>query len=103
MLNKKVTKIQLEKVLTDWGQGRISSEQLQDWMVDNYDPTEIEVGPGEPELVQQAMNLVMNEYELAKIDTFVVTKYDLALKFINYGEGEFAEKAAKFLRLCFTD
>lgn len=101
-IHKAVKKGQLEKVLTYWGKRKLSSRKLQNWMIRNYNPALIEVGPGEPEMVQQAMNLIMNEYELARPESFVIEKYSLALDLLDCNEDEFADAAARFLRHAFT-
>lgn len=103
MTQQIITKAQLAKVLNDWGSGRLTSEQLQDWMIDQYDPTEVDIGPGESELVQEAMNVIMNEYEIGKIETFVVENYALALAFLSCNDNNFLDKRTQFLRKAFTD
>ena len=82
-----ITKIQLIEQLHLWGKEKISAEQFQEWMVTHYDPPEIEIGTGETEWVIEAMNIIMNEFELAKLDKFKPEGYQSALAFLESEEG----------------
>ncbi|WP_370980755.1 hypothetical protein [Agaribacterium sp. ZY112] len=103
MSTASISKTQLINTLKAWGNKEISTAELQDWMLDNYDPDEIKVGPGEPELVREAMNVVMNEYELAKPACILTEKYQLAIDFILCNEADFLNARTQFLRKAFTD
>ena len=98
-----IAKTELINILLDWGQGRISAADLQDWMVAHYDPDEIEVGPGEPQWTIEAMNIVMNEYELAKPIKYVRDNYTLATAFIHCSDGTFEIAKTRFIRQAFVD
>jgi len=98
-----ITKEQLLTELTAWHEGKISAEKLQDWMVTFYDPPEVEIGSGETEWVQEAMNVIMNEYELAKLDKFKPEGYKLALDFLNCTEDDFQQKRHHFIHDSFTN
>lgn len=103
MSQLKITKQQLVDVLTSWGQDAITTDQLQEWMLDHYDPDEVIIGEGESQVVQEAMNIVMNEYELAKQEKILRQQYQLALDFINSVEDDFLTKRSQFLRHAFKD
>ena len=98
-----ITKLQLITQINAWGKGSISSEQLQDWLVTHYDPPEVEIGLGESEWAQEAMNIVMNEYELAKIVKFRIENYQLAIAFIECNEVNFLVTRQQFLHNGFSD
>jgi len=98
-----ISKEQLISELSAWHEGKISAQQLQDWMVTFYDPPEVEIGPGESESVQEAMNIIMNEYELAKISKFKTTGYALAIAFLNSSEESFYQKRHSFIHDSFLD
>lgn len=98
-----ISKAQLISELGAWHEGKISAQQLQDWMITFYDPPEVEIGPGESEWVQEAMNVIMNEYELAKVSKFKTTGYALALAFLNSGEDDFYQKRHSFIHDAFLD
>tara|TARA_B100000809_G_scaffold55214_1_gene51015 strand:+ start:1851 stop:2297 length:447 start_codon:yes stop_codon:yes gene_type:complete len=98
-----IVKTELTKILQDWGQGRMSATDLQDWMVTHYDPGEIEVGPGESKWTVAAMNIVMNEYEIAKPIKYLQENYTLATAFIHCSEGAFEAAKTRFIRQAFVD
>ena len=99
----KISKAQLVAVVTDWGQGRLSTDGLQQWMLDHYDPDEVTIGEGEPEVVQEAMHIVMNEYELAKPDKILPAGHALALQFIDCDDSSFLQRRRQFLKEAFCD
>lgn len=103
MTKPNITKQQLLDVLKSWGDKKITSDQLQDWMVTNYDPDDFDIGLGEPEWTVEAMNIVMNEYEIAKQEKFVLTKHLLAIDFINTDESRFNQTRHLFLHEGFCD
>jgi hypothetical protein len=98
-----ITKDQLISTLSEWDQGKISAQQLQDWMVTYYDPPEVEIGPGESELLQEAMNIIMNEYEIAKITKYKAEGYALAIRFLQSTEENFYQRRHSFIHDSFTD
>ena len=98
-----ITKDQLITELSAWNEGKISAEQLQNWMVTFYDPPEVEIGPGETEWVQEAMNIIMNEYELAKIPKFKTEGYALAIAFLDSSEESFYQRRHSFIHDGFSD
>ncbi len=98
-----VTKTQLITELNAWDAGKISAEQLQNWMVTYYDPPEVEIGPGETEWIQEAMNIIMNEYELAKIPKFKKEGYAFALAFLECDESNFYQAKHSFVHDGFSD
>ncbi|MGB5446794.1 MAG: hypothetical protein WBM99_14955 [Psychromonas sp.] len=103
MSNPEITKSQLIAVLKSWGEGKISSEQLQDWMVTFYDPPEVIIGAGEAEWSQMAMHIIMNEYEIAKISKFRVENYALAIAFAECTEETFEQCKHLFIYNGFSD
>jgi hypothetical protein len=104
LMNKAfITKKQLITELNRWHEGKQSAEQLQDWMVTFYDPTEVEIGADENEWVQEAMNVVMNEYELADTSKFKDEGYHLAIAFLDCSEDNFYVKRHNFIHNGFTD
>ena len=98
-----ISKIQLTEQLHLWGAHKISNEQLQDWMVTHYDPPEVEIGVGESEWVIEAMNIIMNEYELAKLDKFKIEGYQFALAFLDSTEDNFYQRKHSFVHEGFSD
>jgi hypothetical protein len=98
-----ITKSQLITQINNWGTSIISSEQLQDWMITHYDPPEVEVGLQEALWTQEAMNIVMNEYELAKINKFRIENFKLAISFIECNEINFITTRQQFLQNGFSD
>jgi hypothetical protein len=103
MNNPEITKAQLITQLSSWGEGKISSQQLQDWMVTFYDPPEVSIGPGEAEWTQSAMHIIMNEYEIAKINKFRVENYALAIAFVQCTEETFNQTKHLFIYDGFSD
>ena len=103
MNNPEITKSQLIAQLSSWGEGKISSEELQDWMVTFYDPPEVIIGPGESEWTQLAMHIIMNEYEIAKTEKFRVENYALAIAFAQCSEETFDKSKHLFLYNGFSD
>lgn len=100
---KSISKTELIECIKAWGQGEMSDDSLQEWMIDRYDPTEVEIGPSEPENVVEAMNVVMNEYEIAATDKFVRANYGLAIAFIESDPHNFLDRRTVFLRKGFID
>ncbi|MCG9697535.1 hypothetical protein [Shewanella sp. Isolate11] len=98
-----ITKAQLIEQINLWKQQAISAEQLQDWMVTHYDPDEVDVGLGEPEWTVEAMNIVMNEYEIAKLDKFRQENAQLGIDFIECDESRFNQTRHLFLQQGFKD
>jgi len=103
MTPKIITKDQLITLLNDWHEGKFSTETLQDWMVTHYDPPEVEIGPGETQWVEEAMNIIMNECELAKIDKFKDETYQFAIEFLNCNEDDFLSRRQRFIHDGFSD
>ncbi len=98
-----ISKAQLIEQLHLWGANKISNEQLQDWMVTHYDPPEVEIGLGETESIIEAMNIIMNEYELAKLDKFKPESYPLALEFLACDDNNFYQRKYNFVHDGFSD
>ena len=103
MTQNVITKNQLITQLTAWHEKKISSETLQDWMVTHYDPPEVEIGQGETQWVEEAMNIIMNEYELAKIEKFKPEGYQFAMAFLNCEEDNFLVRRQQFIHDSFLD
>ncbi len=103
MTKANISKEQLIEQLESWKQQQITAEQLQDWMVTHYDPDEVDVGRGEPEWTVEAMNIVMNEYEIAKLEKFRQENVQLAIDFINSEEARFNQTRHLFLQQGFKD
>lgn len=91
-----ISKQALIDTLNAWGASSITAEQLQDWMVTHYDPDETDIGLGEPEWTVEAMNIVMNEYEIAKLAKFRLENFQLAIDFIKADESRFIRLATFF-------
>lgn len=98
-----ISKAQLIEQLNDIISGKITAQQLQDWMINHFDPPEVEIGPGEEECVQEAMAIIMNEYEIAKVAKFKEQGYAFALAFLACTEDDFNEKKHAFVHDGFTD
>ncbi len=98
-----ITKVQLVEQLNNWQQQKIDNEQLQDWMVTHFDPPEVEIGPTEAELVQEAMHVIMNEYELADTEKFLTEGYQNAMAFLECDEDNFSQRRHQFIHNSFKD
>ncbi|WP_413699226.1 hypothetical protein ACLKMH_17205 [Psychromonas sp. KJ10-10] len=98
-----ISKSQLIEQLDLWGSQKMSSEELQAWMVTHYDPPEVEIGLNETEWVAEAMNIIMNEYELAKIEKFKIEGYKYALSFLDCNEDNFYQLKHRFVHDGFSD
>jgi len=98
-----ISKAQLIEQLRLWDTQKISAEQLQDWMITHYDPPEVDIGNGETEWVIEAMNIIMNEYELAKLEKFKPEGYSFALRFLESDESNFYQRKHAFVHDGFSD
>ncbi|MCL1050452.1 hypothetical protein L2755_12550 [Shewanella abyssi] len=103
MTTSQITKVQLTDLLSSWKLGKISAEELQDWMVTHYDPPEVIIAKGEPEWTQEAMNIVMNEYEIAKTAKFRLDNAQYAIDFVNCSEASFNQSKHLFIKDGFAD
>ncbi|MDA7746205.1 hypothetical protein N8878_02595 [Psychromonas sp.] len=103
MTQPMITKKQLIDILTQWDQKKISSEQLQEWMVTHFDPPDIPIAEDETELIQEAMHVIMNEYELAKLDKFKAEGYEFAMQFLQCTDENFVQLRQKFIHEGFSD
>ncbi|MCG9728251.1 hypothetical protein L1D44_00050 [Shewanella sp. Isolate13] len=103
METTEITKAQLLALLTSWKLGEIDAEALQNWMITHYDPPEVKIGSGEPEWTQEAMNIVMNEYEIAKIEKFRLDNAQYAIDFVNCSESNFNQTKHLFIQDGFRD
>jgi len=98
-----ITKQQLIDMLTLWNDKKIDNEQLQDWMVTHFDPPETLIGEDETDLIQEAMHIIMNEYELAKLDKFKTQGYQFAMQLLQCNEDNFAQLRHQFIHQGFSD
>ena len=103
MNKNQITKSALINIITSWGQSEISIQKLQIWMLDNFEPDEVDIGLGEAEATIEAMHIVMNEYELAKEEKCLQEQYLLAIKYINCTEENYNQCKSDFLRKGFCD
>jgi len=83
--------------------GEITAHDLQEWMILNFDPTETKVGVDEAGYTIEAMNIVMNEYELVNLEKISERSFVLAIEFIRSNENDHRSARAKFLQDGFTD
>lgn len=98
-----ISKAQLIEQLHLWGTQKITAEKLQEWMITHYDPPEVDIGNGETEWVAEAMNIIMNEYELAKLEKFKPEGYQFALDFLESDESNFYLRKHAFVHEGFSD
>lgn len=103
MTKANISKAQLIEQLQQWNNKQLSAEQLQDWMVTHYDPDEVDIGLGEAQWTIEAMNIVMNEYEIAKLTKFRQENAQLAIDFIDTDESRFNQTRHLFLQEGFKD
>ena len=101
--NTIITKQALIDKINSWGQQHISTELLQLWMLDNFEPDEFDIGKGEPECVVEAMHIIMNEFELAQQEKCLSSKYQLAIHFIDCNDDNFIMRKNEFLKHGFSD
>ena len=102
-MNNTITKTQLIEQLMLCQSETMSAQDLQDWMINHFDPPETQVGVGEDECVVEAMNIIMNEYELVKIEKLKIEGIPLALAFLNTTEESFEITRSQFLKHGFLD
>lgn len=102
-MKKSITKAELVTILTQWGQQKITTQALQSWMLDNFEPDEFDIGKGESEWVSEAMHIVMNEYELASESKCLSSEYQLSIDFLQCDEQSFLSRRNDFLRNAFCD
>jgi len=100
---KLITKNQLVEVIRKCIDGKSSPADLQKWMLFNYEPPEVTIGKNEAQHTVEAMNIVMNEYEISEIDKYAEVGFNLALKFISCKESDFEMARNEFIRKGFTD
>jgi len=100
---KEITKNKLDSIIQKCIDGKLSPIELQEWMILNFEPLEVKVGENEAQHTVEAMNIVMNEYELAKTETFTKVGWELALKFISCSEDVFDQARNRFIHDGFTD
>ncbi len=100
---KEITRNQLVSIIRECIDGKLSPIELQEWIILNYDPLEVKIGENEAQHTVEAMNIVMNEYELAKTDRFTKIGWKLALEFISCSEDHFDQGRNRFIRDGFTD
>ncbi len=103
MQMKMISKDQLISLLQSCVEGSRSAVNLQHWMILNYEPSEVKIGESEPSHIQEAMNIVMNEYELASVEKFLDEGYKLAIDFISCKASEFESARSSFIRCGFRD
>lgn len=100
---KDIKKSELVAVLKQCCNNEITADNLQEWMIHNYDPDEVEIGKDEPSYTVEAMNIVMNEYEIVEVDKIAEHSCTLAIAFINSTEGEHKAAKTKFIKDGFID
>lgn len=98
-----ITKQQLLVLLKSWQVNKVDAEAVQEWMVNHYDPPETKVGPSEPEHTQEAMNIVMNEYEVVQLEKITEDSPGLAIEFVECNGETFWSRRNNFLRNGFID
>jgi len=98
-----ITKQALIDCIGAWGAGTTTTEAFQGWMLDHYEPMEVDIGLGEAECTREAMNIVMNEYELAAEQTLVQAQACLAIEFIGCKESTFNVAKKRFIQNAFVD
>jgi len=98
-----ISKQALIECIGAWGAGTTSTEAFQSWMLDHYEPMEVDIGLGEAECTREAMNIVMNEYELADEKTLVQAQAILAIEFISCKEATFNAAKKRFIQDAFVD
>ena len=103
MSMKEISKNQLVSIIMKCIDGKLTPTELQEWMILNYEPLEVKVGENEAPHTVEAMNIVMNEYELSKTDKFTKVGWELALKFVSCSEGDFDQARNRFIHDGFTD
>ncbi len=98
MSMKEITRDQLVVIIRKCIDGKLSPIELQERIVLNYDPLSVKIGENEAQHTVEAMNIGMNEYELAKIDRFTEIGWELALEFIFCSEDQFDQGRNRFIR-----
>ncbi|MGB1297674.1 MAG: hypothetical protein ACPG8A_05325 [Psychrobium sp.] len=102
-MSQVITKAQLIDILNQWHSDQITTEKLQVWMIDNFEPDEFDIGKGEEEHTVEAMHIVMNEYELVNEAKCLKAGAKLAIDFINATPDSFMTTRGEFLRNGFSD
>ena len=98
-----ISKPDLISILKNCQQGDITREALQEWMIHNYDPGEVEIGKGEASHTVEAMNIVMNEYEIVALEKMTEQSCALAIAYINSSAADNQDAKAQFLNDGFID
>ena len=100
---KEISKNQLVSIILKCIDGKLSPTELQEWMILNYEPLEVKVGENEAPHTVEAMNIVMNEYELARPDKFTKVGWELALTFIACNQNDFDQTRNDFIHKGFQN
>jgi len=103
MSKASITKQALIDYIDRWNTENMTTEAFQGWMLDHYEPMEVDIGLGEAECTREAMNIVMNEYELADEQTLVQAQAVLAIEFIECTEATFNAAKKRFIQHAFVD
>ena len=92
-----IYKQELEQLLEEWGNNKISSKELHTWAELNYFPLHIDIAPDENISIQSAMHCILNEFDQCNPDYLKVDNYKVAIGFLNCTKETFEQKRKEFL------
>ncbi|MGF1490179.1 MAG: hypothetical protein ACFBSE_24075 [Prochloraceae cyanobacterium] len=98
---EEITKNQLIKIITDWGNKKITSQELRQWMECNYLPLHRDIGLNEPLHTQKAMHGIMNAFDHFFPENIIPEQYHTAIQFLKTSEEKYEENESKFFESCF--
>ena len=70
-----IHKQELEQILEDWGNNKISSQELHIWAECNYFPLHIDIAPHENICIQSAMHCILNHLDQVNPNYFRADNY----------------------------
>jgi hypothetical protein len=98
-----LTRAMVADVLSAWGSGRPSNEDIHLWALDNYLPAAQEVAPGEPSHTGLAIGTILTEFECAgpPFTHFNPAGWRAALSFMDTSIAEYRANEVAFFKECF--
>lgn len=102
-----ITKAMVADVLTAWGNGRLSNEDIHLWALDNYFPFPAaqEMAPGEPSHTGLAIGTILTQFETARspFTHFNPAGWRAAVAFLETSAVEYRANDVAFFKECLGD
>lgn len=98
-----IAKAMAADVLTAWGNGRLSNEDIHLWALDNYFPAAQEMAPGEPLHTGLAIGTMLSEFDCARppFAHFNPAGWRAAIAFLDTSAAEYRANEVAFFKECF--